>query len=167
MSKKLLFIALLLSLTMFGQGRRHERSVLHEVSNKDIVTAVYPNAVKVEKLNDFWYKIIDDKARILGFALSSMPYCKEVKGYNDVTPVMVITDKKWKIQKVSLMSNRESPDWVRKLENCGFFNSWNGKTVMSAKNPNIDARTGATCTALAVIRNVNFLLENGSKNLPQ
>lgn len=166
MYKKIVLAGLLLSATLQAQERRREPAVLHEVSNKEVVLSVFPKAEKVEKVNDYWFRVLDAKGKLLGFAMNSTPYCQDVKGYANLTPVMIITDKKWKIQKVALLSNYESPRWVDKLVMRGFFDSWNGKTVKEAQAVQVDAHTGATYTATAVIKNVGFLLENGAKVLP-
>ena len=64
---------------------------------------------------------LNNDGKPLGFAMSSVPFCKNVKGYNDLTPVMIITDKNWVIQKVALLSNWETLSYIRKLTKKGFF----------------------------------------------
>lgn len=167
MYKKIVLAALLLSATMQAQERRREPAVLHEVSNKEVVTSVFPAAEKVEKVNDFWFRLLDGNGKVLGFAMNSTPYCQDVKGFANLTPVMIITDKKGKIQKIALLSNYESPRWVDKLVTRGFFDTWNGKSLKEASALQVDAHTGATYTATAVIKNVSYLLENGAKLLPK
>ena len=149
-----------------GQGKK-QAPVLHEVSNKDVVQSVFPEAVKVDKFNDYWFKILDEKGKTLGFALSSLPYCKDVIGYNNTTPVMIITDKKFVIQKTAILTNWETLGYVRKLEKMGFFDLWKGKKLKEAGEVQLDAYTGATKTAIAVGKNIDFLLANASKKLPK
>ncbi|WP_243348240.1 FMN-binding protein [Parabacteroides sp. FAFU027] len=146
---------------------KDKNPVLHQVSNKDIVQSIYPDAAKVDKVNDFWFKIVDAKDKTLGFAMTSSSFCQDIKGYNDVTPVMVITDKKWMIKKTAILSNWETPRFVTKLENLGFFNLWVGKKLKEASKVQVDAHTGATFTATAVAKNVDFLLKNAVKVLPK
>jgi electron transport complex protein RnfG len=160
-------MALMLCLQVFGQNQNRKAPVLHEVNNKEVVQSVYPEAVKVEKDNDYWYRILDGKSKTLGFAMSSVPYCKDVIGYNDVTPVMIITDTKFIIRKVALLSNYETPAYVKRLENSGFFKLWSDKSLKAAASVEIDAYTGATFTAKAVDKNVNFMLTKGAKMLPK
>lgn len=149
-----------------NKGRK-QPPVLTEISNKEIVQSIFPNATKVDKVNDYWFKIVDDKSKVLGYAMSSVPYCKEVIGYNNATPVMIITDKNFIITKISILSHWETLSYVKKLETKGFFNLWVGKTLNDAKNIIPDGYTGATMTALAVARNVDFLLTKGVKVLPK
>ena len=159
---------------VFGQEReenepkgKRKPPVFHEVSNKDVVTSVYPNALKVEKVNDYWYIILNAENKPIGFAMSSVPFCKDVKGYNDLTPVMIITDKNWVIQKVAILSNWETLGYIRKLIKNGFFDLWVGKTLTEAKSVKPDGFTGATLTVKAVTKNVDFLLANGLIKLPK
>jgi len=146
---------------------KDKKPVLHEISNKDVVKSVYPEAVKVEKVNDYWYSVLDNENHPLGYAMSSTPYCKNIKGYNETTPVMILTDRKWVIKKVAILSNWETLSYIRKLEKKGFFNLWVGKTLTEAKSVRPDGYTGATMTVVAVTKNVNFLLKNGVKKLPK
>lgn len=167
--KKILFVVMFSSSLLFAQQEQKKKAppVLHEVSNKEVVQSVFPAAVKVDKYNDYWYKILDEKGKTLGFALSSMPFCKDVIGYNNTTPVMIITDKKYVIQKTAILTNWETLAYVKKLEKNGFFDLWKGKKIQVAAKVQIDAYTGATLTAKAIGMNINFLLYNGQKKLPK
>lgn len=160
---------MMVSTVAFGQrGRgRHQPPVLHEVSNAAVVQSVYPAAVKVEKVNEFWFSVLNAKRKVLGYALSSVDFCKEVRGYNNTTPVMIVTDKKFVIQKVALLTNWESTEYVNRLVSRGFFDSWVGKQVKVADAVKADGYTGATMTANAVTKNVLFLVENGARKLPK
>lgn len=170
MLRKFLVLAVLVSSISVAQEKGKEKKVepvFHQVSNKDIVQSVYPNAVKVDKIDDFWYRILDANNKTIAFAMSSAPFCKRVIGYHNTTPVLLITDKKFVIQKVAILSNWETLAYVRKLEKNGFFDLWNGKHLKSAKDTKLDAYTGATLTADAVKINVDFLLTQGMKKLPK
>lgn len=170
MFRKILIALIIISNAILADNVRKPKEpvpVLHEVSNKDVVQSVYPNAAKVEKVNDYWYKILDNNNKAIGFAMSSLPYCKNVKGYNNTTPVMILTDEKWVIKKVCILTHWETLGYVRKLEKKGFFDLWVGKTLKEAKTVRPDGYTGATCTAIAVSKNVDFLLNNGVKILPK
>jgi len=170
MYRRLFLAVLLVGTVAFAQESQRGKDknpVLHEVSNKDVVQSVYPAAVKVEKVNDYWFRILDDKNKTIGFAMSSAPYCKDIQGYNNLTPVMILVDKDKTIKKVALLSNWETPRFVSKLEQKGFFDLWVGKTLKDAKTVQVDAHTGATYTALAVSKNVEFLLNTAIKKMPR
>jgi len=80
---------------------------------------------------------------------------------------MILVDKNKIVKKVALLSNWETPKFVSKLEQTGFFDSWVGKDLQSAKTVQVDARTGATYTAKAVAKNVDFLLNTAVAKLPK
>jgi len=170
MFKQFLIVLVLFSGTLYGQERvrdpKDKKPVFHEVSNQDIVKSIYPEAVKVEKVNEYWFRVLSADNQPLGYAMSSVPYCLNIKGYNDHTPVMILTDKKWVIKKVALLSNWETLSYIRKLEKKGFFDLWVGKTLKQAKAVKPDGYTGATMTVVAVTKNVDFLLAKGTKVLP-
>jgi hypothetical protein len=172
--KSILIALVFISIAVCGQESEEREAkekrrppVFREVSNKDVVVSVFPDAVKVEKVNDYWYSILKADNSCIGFAMSSMPYCLDVKGYNNTTPVMIITDKSWLIKKVAILSNWETLSYVRRLDKKGFFNLWVGKTLKEAIGIKPDGYTGATLTAIAVSKNVDFLLKKGSKKLPK
>jgi len=165
--KHLVVALLLLSGAATGQETPKEIPVLHQVSNQLVVTSVYPTAVKVEKVNEYWYKVLDAQSTILGYAMSSADYCKDVKGYFDVTPVMIITDNAFVIKKVAILTHYETLGYVKRMEKKGFFNSWVGKTLKEAKTAKLDGYSGATITAVSVKKNVDFLLKNGTRKLPK
>ncbi len=158
-------LTLIFSMTLMAQKRRQPVQTI--VSEKEVVQSVYPDAEKVEKLNDYWYKILNSKNKTIGLAMSSMKFCTEVRGYCNTTPVLIITDTKMVIRKIALLTHWETPGYVRRLENSGFFALWNNKTLKDAQKVVPDAYTGATMTAMAVSKNVSFLLENGLKNKPK
>lgn len=165
--KNLVVALLLLSGAATAQQPQKAPPVLHQVSNQQLVQSIYPTAAKVEKINDYWYKVLDNGNTLLGFAMSSADYCKDIKGYNDVTPVMIIMDKTFVIKKVALLTNYETLAYVKRLEKNGFFNCWVGKPIKEAKTAKMDGYTGASITATSVKKNVDFLLKNGVKKMPK
>ena len=68
---------------------------------------------------------------------------------------------------MALLTNSETLSYVKLLEKNGFFNLWNGKNLKEAQQVELDAYSGATVTAIAVQKNVNFLLEKGLKVKPK
>lgn len=169
MLQKILFI-LLISTTVVAQQPqqrgRHGAPVLREISDLKVIQSVYAAATATKKINDFWSKIVDGKGKVYGYALNSLDYCKDVKGYANATPILIVTDKKKVIQKVGMLSNYETPSHVSRLENAGYFKTWVGKDVREAKVSKLDGYTGATLTAKAVAKNVDFLLDSAVKKMP-
>jgi Na+-translocating ferredoxin:NAD+ oxidoreductase RnfG subunit len=151
-----------------GAGEKQGQSAAKSTNvAMKIVMSAYPSAAKLTKVNAYWYRVTDKKGKTLGFAMNGTPYCKDVRGFSAATPMMVVTDKKGKIVKVSLMKNGETPAFVNKLKQRGFFDQWNGKTLAQAKAKSVDAYTGATFTGRAVTKNMKFLLDNGTTKFPK
>ena len=169
MNVRILVVALLLlcGAATAQQPQKKEIPVLHPVSNQQVVQSVYPTAVKVEKVNEYWYKVLDAQNVVLGYAMNSTDYCKDVKGYHDNTPVMIITDNDFIIKKVAILTHYETLSYVKRLEKNGFFRCWVGKPVKQAKSATMDGYTGASVTATSIKKNVDFLLKNGAKKLPK
>ncbi len=163
----LLFLSNIIVGVFAQNNAQNPESVLHKVSNKAVVQSVFPEATKVEKVNEFWFKIVDDKNKLFGYAMTSTDFCKDVLGYNNVTPIMVVTDKNYIIKKVALLSHYESPGYVRRLQQMGFFGTWDDLKLTDARKIKADAFTGATMTAKAVEKNLYFLIDNAGKKLPK
>lgn len=157
----LLFIAA--SATASAQGGM----AAQKVTPLEIAKSVYSNATQLKKVNAYWYRITDAKGKTLGFAMDGTPYCKTVKGFKGATPMMIVTDKKGTISTVSMLTNSETPNFVRKLVKKGYFSQWNGMSVKQAQAHEIDGYTGATYTGKAVKQNMTFLLKNGANKLPK
>ena len=162
----LVFIALTFQVVAQHKHNREAEPVLTQVSNKAVVQSVFPTATKVEKVNEFWYKITDDSNKLYGYAMNSTNYCKDVIGYNNTTPVMIITDKKYTIKKIALLSHYETRGYVRRMQQTGFFNAWDELPLKDALKVEPDGWSGATVTAVAVKKNVEFLVTKGLTVLP-
>ena len=162
----LLFFLFIGTFTLFSQRRNSRQEVEHTVSNKDVVQSVFPTAVEVKKVNSYWYQILNEKGKVLGYAMNSTEHCTNIIGYSKQTPVMIITDKNGIILKVALLTHWETPSYIKILDNNGFFNLWNGKKFRDAQKVRIDGYTGATITAVAVEKNLRFLLEKGLEIKP-
>jgi len=171
MNKNTLFACFLLLTSFSALGQQPQRqgrpAVLQEVLPQTVYQQIFPEGVELKKANDYWFKIVNSKGKTLGFAMTSTDYCKDVKGYANATPVIIVTDKKHVIKKVALLSHYETPSFIQRLITSGFFKNWSEKTIREAKKDKVDGTTGATFTANAVVKNVNFLLENGGKKLPK
>ncbi|MDX9748711.1 MAG: FMN-binding protein [Paludibacter sp.] len=168
--KQFLFSLALLVVTLQAVSQhKHSREaepVLTQVSNKAIVQSVFPTATKVEKVNELWYKISDDKNKLFGYAMNSINHCQDIIGYNHTTPVMIITDTKYIIKKIALLSHYETRGYVRRMQQTGFFNAWDELPLKDALKIEPDGWSGATITAEAVKKNVDFLVTKGLTMMP-
>ena len=168
MQRLLLIILLAPLFTLSAQrgGGRNRTPQLTHISNKEIVQRVYPEATKVEKINEYWYAIVDESGKRYGYAMISNELCKDIIGYNGPTPIMLITDQNYRVRQVALLSHHETPAYIRMMEEVGFFDSWNGKALKELPQLEVDAVSGATLTAIAVHQNVTTLAKAGLKKLP-
>ena len=157
------FVNIVLAQTNHGPNK--DTPVFKEISGLEVVKSVYPNAVAVEKSKGDWFNIVDKEKKVLGFCLSSKPYSENIKGYNNTTPVIVITDKNKIIKKVAILSNWETAAYLKRLERQNFFNTWNGLKVSEATNkkPAVDSYSGATYTATSISKNVELILSRAAK----
>ncbi|MBN2766611.1 MAG: hypothetical protein JXR27_09590 [Paludibacteraceae bacterium] len=167
MKYRTFLLVLLLSFGSVIAQQRRGRHVLYQVSNKEVVQNVFPEAERVEEYNQYWYRICNSSNETLGFAICSRNYCSHIVGYAGETPVIIITDTHFIVRKTAILSNYESPSYLRMLVDRGFFETWNQKHIRKVKEIIPDAVTGATRTAAAIIENVHFLSEKGSGILPE
>lgn len=121
------------------------------------ILKAFPDAKSVKK-TDKWTEVYNDKNKLLGYAVYSKPASDGIKGYAGETPVMIALSKKQVINGVYLLPNTETPNFVKHIEEKGFFNSWNGLTVKEAKKKQVDTVSGATFTSRAVIQSVQAAL---------
>jgi len=116
---------------------------------------IIPEAESVEKKNylSSWSKIYDSKGKLTGKFILSSPFCDDIKGYGGGFKIALLANTEEKVIGIVLLQHRETLSWISGLENIGFFNSWNGKTITELTDHEVDAVTGATYTSRAV-RNI-------------
>jgi Na+-translocating ferredoxin:NAD+ oxidoreductase RnfG subunit len=143
-----------------------EGAVLNEVSGLEVVQSIYPEAVAVEKGKEVWFKVVGADKKVLGYCLSSKPYSDTIIGYNNITPVIVVTDKRKVIKKVAILSNWETPFFLKKLEKQLYFNTWDGLKIEEAhkRRANVDSYSGATLSARALSKNMEIILDKALIN---
>ncbi len=120
------FALLTIGVAQNNHGPKKDVPVLKEVSGLDVVKSVYPEAVAVEKNKGDWFNIVDSGKKVIGYCLSSKPYSEGIKGYNNTTPVIVITDKNKVIQKVAILSNWETAAYLKSLRDKTFLTHGTG-----------------------------------------
>ncbi|MGD9708021.1 MAG: FMN-binding protein, partial [Candidatus Delongbacteria bacterium] len=122
----------------------------HDLAEK--FKSIIPEAASVEEENylSSWSKIYDEKGNEAGRYILSSPFCDDVIGYGGSISIAVLADENEKIKGISVISHRETPAWISGLDNIGYFNSWNGKTLAELEEMKTDAVSGATYTSDAV-----------------
>lgn len=83
---------------------------------------------------------------------------KNITGYGGTTPVE-ITIKDDRIQKITPLPNRETPEFFGAVRNSYLIDSFEGKTLEEASSLKVDAVSGATFSSNAVIQNIKAGVE--------
>lgn len=78
---------------------------------------------------------------------------KKIMGYGGPTPVE-IKIKDGVIEKITPLTNQETPEFFGAIRNSDLFESLNGKTLPEALNTPIDGVAGATYSSNAIINNI-------------
>ncbi len=133
----------------------------------EIVQKVYPSATKIVTINDVWSKAVDKKGKVLGYAVNSTDYTKDVRGFRGPVPVLIVTDKAQKVKKVAILENHETPQYLSKIAKAGLLDKWNGKTIKQLNSTEVDAVTGATFSSKAIIKNVQTMGKKASAKKPK
>lgn len=116
----------------------------------DRVTPYFSEAAEVQAIDTAYYQVKDAENNIIGTLLYTMPYAETVKGYNGNTPLVIALDAEGRIQQVVMLPNHETPRFAERVEQAGFYHSWDGLSVEEALSKNIDAISGATYTSNGV-----------------
>ena len=122
------------------------------------VVKAFPTAKSVKK-DKKWTEVYDANNKLLGYALYSKPASDGIKGYNGETPVLIAFNAKKVVSGVYLLQNKETPKFAKKVEDAGFYKSWNGLTVKQALKKEVDVVSGATYTSKGVIQSVQAALK--------
>ena len=78
---------------------------------------------------------------------------KDVIGYGGPTPVE-ITIREGRIERIKVLPNRETPEFLGAVRNSDLLESLDGKTPEEAAGVHIDGISGATFTSTAIIQNI-------------
>lgn len=107
------------------------------------------------------------KGKVLGYAVNSTDYTKDVRGFRGPVPVLIVTDKAQKVKKVAILENHETPQYLSKIAKAGLLDKWNGKTIKQLNSTEVDAVTGATFSSKAIIKNVQTMGKKASAKKPK
>ena len=122
------------------------------------IVRAFPTVKSVKK-EAHYTSVYDAAKKLLGYAVYSKPASDGIKGYNGETPLMIALDTKKKIMSVELLANSETPKFVKKVKDAGFFKTWNGLTPKSACKKKVDAVAGATYTSMGVAKTLQAALK--------
>ena len=121
--------------------------------------AAFPKAAYVELTAEATYAVKNDKGKVIGTVLLSSPYSDEIKGFNGPTPLQFALDNDGKIIEVRVLNNNETPNFLKRVVDAGYLNSWNGLTVKEALDKEVDAVSGATYSSNGIQRSLKARLQ--------
>ena len=121
------------------------------------VAKAFP-AMKSTQKEGNWTAVCDANKKVLGYVVNSKPASDGIKGYNGETPVMIAFNAKKRITGVYLLANHETPGYLKRVQDTGFYDNWNGLTVKKALKKKVDTVSGATFTSRSVIMSVHAVL---------
>ena len=142
-------------------GQHGQQAPSASPNDNGIETAIvraFPTMKDVKK-TDRWTEVFDANGKLLGYAVYSKPASDGIKGYKGETPVLIALNPKQVIIGVYALPNKETPGYAKRVEEAGFYNSWNGLTIKQALKKEVDTVSGATYTSQAVIKSVRAALE--------
>jgi Na+-translocating ferredoxin:NAD+ oxidoreductase RnfG subunit len=119
------------------------------------IQSIFPEASKYEINRNGVFDALDKDGGNLGSILLSTNYAKPY-GYSGIVPILIGVDSSQIINKVVLLPNNETVDYVRAVYDEKFIGSWNGVKLEDAVQLKIDAVSGATHTSNAVIKGVRY-----------
>lgn len=118
----------------------------------------FPKATYVELTKTATYAVKDNKGKVIGTVLLSSPYSDEINGFNGPIPLQIAMDTEGKIIEVRVLGNNETPNFLNRVINAGFLNSWNGLTAEEALNKEVDAVSGATYSSKGIQNSLRIRL---------
>lgn len=92
-----------------------------------------------------------------GYVIAGKRKTNSARGFGGNVPVAVFLDDGMIIRGVRLLENNETPRFLRRMDEERFLERWNGRHLYDPQK-RIDASSGASYTARAVISNVNNTL---------
>lgn len=119
----------------------------------------FPKAMYVERTETATYAVKDKAGKVIGTVLLSSPYSDDIKGFNGPTPLQIALDASGKIIEVRVLDNDETPNFLKRVVNAGFLESWNGLTVKEALDKNVDAVSGATFSSNGIQKSLKARLQ--------
>ena len=119
----------------------------------------FPKATYVELTETATYAVKDKSGKIIGCVLLSSPYSDDIKGFNGPTPLQIALDKEGKILEVRVLQNNETPNFLKRVVDAGFLNTWNGLTVKEALDKEVDAVSGATYSSNGIQKSLKARLQ--------
>lgn len=159
---KLFFVGLTIALSILSFAQ----CTSYTPTEKDLpvetlteLQTAFPKAAFVELTAEATYAVKDLHGKVIGTVLLSSPYSDGINGFNGPTPLQIAMDHHGKIIEVRVLDNDETPNFLKRVIDAGFLNSWNGLTAEEALNKEVDAVSGATYSSRGIQNSLKARLE--------
>ncbi len=159
---KLFFVGLTIALSILSFAQ----CTSYTPTEKDLpvetlteLQTAFPKAAFVELTAEATYAVKDVHGKVIGTVLLSSPYSDGINGFNGPTPLQIALDDHGKIIEVRVLDNNETPNFLKRVTDAGFLDSWNGLTVEEALNKEVDAVSGATYSSKGIQNSLKARLE--------
>ncbi|EKD81681.1 MAG: hypothetical protein ACD_39C01693G0001, partial [uncultured bacterium] len=103
-----------------------------------------PGAVSLRVTGEDAAEVLDLDRRRIGRLLHTQPQARHIIGYGSWLPLVVVFNSQDRIVGLVLQPHQESPDFIARLAEQKFFESWNGLSASEAVALNVDAVSRAT-----------------------
>ncbi len=110
----------------------------------------FPDAARVDKVNENQFQIFNARKKFLGRAL----WYKGEQGYGGRVPIYIFTDANDTIKGVLPGNHYESSDYLTDIALSEFLAQWNGTLLANAAAQEVDMLSGATITSQAIISGI-------------
>lgn len=114
--------------------------------------------------------VLDSGGEEIGYALRTMPQCRDVIGYSGPTDALVVLDAEGRVAGVAIRKSYDTPSHVEDVEaEIYFMQGWNGKTweeiaaIEDYAAEGIYAVSGATRTSEALMESIRVRFRDGMK----
>src|ERR1043165_2207961 len=131
------------------------------------VQSFFPAAAKLtHDAQHMGIQILDSKNEPLGFAVRTMPVCKDIIGYSGPTDTMIVFDNAKVVRGIVLRYSKDTLIHFRDVQKDRYFmNWWKGKNWdqlagMDLKKAGVEGVSGATLTSMAVARGIVHRLKH-------
>jgi ferredoxin/Na+-translocating ferredoxin:NAD+ oxidoreductase RnfG subunit len=110
------------------------------------------------------YKAFDAKGEVFAVVFNTDEVVSGIRGYNGPVPVLTASDMTGRIIKIKILPNRETPEYLARMNTERFLGQFGGKGTSDAISlgTDIDGVTGATVTCRAVTDSVGESLRRVS-----
>ncbi len=144
----LTYLFLLSSIIFFFFFKKTERV---DPSTENLL-AVLPCASNFEKSKNYW-KGIDSKGNICGYAFLTSSMSPRVKGYGGEISAVVGIDKSGTITGIEILKHNETPFYFSALEEAGFFRDIKGHRIEDGYK-GLTIVSGATISSRALLKDI-------------